>query len=160
MSTCEYPTYLLRDLVKLVSQRDAHIYQDFQKGLLTTAAIAKKVALSSGRCNQIRHRVEKKIAQTKAPPLWWHGLPKKAVHPLMALGFRSKEAIQDGLKSGKIHPYAKDLIGFGPYYYGLVCDWAGVPPRMINITPAAVDQAVRLLREKGYRVISPLRMTL
>jgi hypothetical protein len=89
------------------------------------------------------------------------GLSARTRNALLCAGYKTKNQIIDGIKSGKIKPFSKDnetgyVPNYGPKSHEELCAWLGVPvekqDKIKPIKPETIKRYIDVLELNGYKV--------
>lgn len=121
---------------------------------LTFSEIGKRFGVSRGRASQMVATAERMLRQAEDE---FSQLPLRIKNALFLEGYRTKEAVLEGVKSGKISPYVTNdtcIPNYGVKSHKEVLAWLGI--EQITTTAAAnektIKQYIAYLERNGYIV--------
>jgi len=118
----------------------------------TFRQIGQELGISHGRASEIYHKAKNLEKSGKLPPKWTHGLRTKVAQALIDSGFKSKQEVINGIKSGQIKLIPRSgrstIAGIGSQSLEEIAIWAGLASPEEN----AINHAIILLKSHGYSI--------
>ena len=121
---------------------------------LTFAEIGKHFGVSTSRASQMVATAERRLRQVEDE---FSPLHSRIRNALFLEGYRTKEAVLEGIKSGKISPYVTNntcIPNYGIKAHKEVLEWLGIDS--IITTPShekTIKQYIAFLEKHGYTVL-------